>query len=66
MIIRLRNTKVDGGLYDNDMVQTVSYVLQTGGSGFNYTHQQLKFTNRSNILSGSHREKQDPLVFPPS
>ena len=38
----MKNTKVDGGLYDTDMVQTVSHVLPTGGPGFNYTHQQLK------------------------
>ena len=25
-------------------VQTVSHVLQTGSSGINYTHKQLKFT----------------------
>ena len=41
--------------------------MQTGGPGFNYAHQQLKFTKHSGILSGSHREKtKNPLVFPPS
>ena len=44
MIIRLRNTELDGAQYDTDRVQTVSHVLQTGGPGFYYTHQQLKFT----------------------
>ena len=35
---------VGDGIYDTDRVQTVSNILQTGSPGFNYTHQQLKFT----------------------
>ena len=44
------NTLPDGGLCDTDRVQTVSHVLQTDGAGFNYTHQQLKFTEHLSIL----------------
>ena len=42
--------ELDGDLYDTDRVQTVSHVLQTGGPGLNYTHQQLKFTKVSSII----------------
>ena len=53
---------VDCSLYDNDRVQTVSHVLQTGGPEFNCTHQQLKFTNHSSIQAyyqeSMHRQKQ--------
>ena len=66
MIIRLKNTKVDGCLYDTDMVQTVSHVLPTGGPGFIYTHQQLKVTDHSSTLSEIHRGKQRILIFTPS
>ena len=60
-MIRLMNTYLDGGLYDTDIVETVGHVLQTGCPGFNYTHQQLKFTNHLNILSGIRKRKQGIL-----
>ena len=42
--------KLDGDLYDTDRIQTVSHVLQTGGPGLNYTHQQLKFAEGLSII----------------
>ena len=67
VIIRLKNTKLDGGLYDTDMVQTVSHVLPTGGPRFNYTHQQLKFTNYSSTyIIRNPQGKQRILIFTPS
>ena len=62
----MKNTKLDGGLYDTDVVQTVSHVLPTGSPGFNYTHQQLKVTNHSSTLSEIHRGKYKILIFTPS
>ena len=55
VIIRLRNTQLDGGMYDTDRVQTVSHVLGTSRPGFTI--------NSSSMSSGNHREK-GIIVFP--
>ena len=40
----LHNIQLHCCLYDTVRVQTVSHILQIGSPGFNYAHQQLKFT----------------------